>query len=427
MMLPLQVATFKFPYSFWITLILSFLPTSTATAPEFSGYLHKVLKSHTSHACDGDLITVTCPHKTSISILSAFYGRRISSQNLCPSVLEKSEENMFCSSPTALQKLYDECQDHRSCQLLVNSRIFGSDPCPDTNKYLLVSYKCKPDNYKVRRVCEDEQLNLVCRNNSLLSIYSATYGRALHGNPECASKNKTSPEYECYAQTSLRKVFRRCHRRHNCTIIADTRTFGDPCFPGTMKHLTVSYTCVPRRLLEEIGSSSTDPFSLSDSTHGGWYTGPRLSMLSEDAMILTDSLEVFAMVQDVPEKLALYFLCGVSAGLVFLLCIFTPKIIFLQDIKKAFWEPQSNDEPVLGGIKMVVRRVDENREHDDSSSESSFRRLSHSYRFSNNIFSPDVTAAFEGTTEDKGQGTDEIWLPKEASPYAIQKIKETSE
>ncbi|KAM4664054.1 protein eva-1 homolog C-like isoform 2-T2 [Discoglossus pictus] len=381
------------PYNLRIILLLGSLSACTGAATEFSGYLQKVLKSHTSHACDGDLVTVSCPHKTSISVLSAFYGRRISVQSLCPS-LEHSEETTYCSSPTAFQKLSDDCQDRRSCHFSVNSRIFGADPCPGTNKYLLVSYKCKPDNYKVHHVCENDQLRLVCRNNSLLSIYSASFGRRLQGNPVCDPEHRTTPKYECSAQTALRKVFRRCHHRHNCTIIADTHTFGDPCFPGVVKHLMVSYTCIPRRLMEELGRTSADPFSLSDVTH------------------------------DIPEKLSLYFLCGVSAGLFILLCIFIPKMTFLQDVRKVFWETHGENEPVLGGIKMVVRRIGDNGENDDSSSETSFQRLSHSYR-SNNIFSQEVTAALEATTEVRVQGTDEIWLPKEPSPYAIQKIKGT--
>ncbi|KAK4824286.1 hypothetical protein QYF61_013031 [Mycteria americana] len=43
-----------------------------------------------------------------------------------------------------LQKMLDECQDRRSCQFLVNSRLFGADPCPGTGKYLIVWYKCRP-------------------------------------------------------------------------------------------------------------------------------------------------------------------------------------------------------------------------------------------------------------------------------------------
>ncbi|XP_075042385.1 protein eva-1 homolog C-like [Mixophyes fleayi] len=391
-----------------------------------TAYLQKVLKSHTSHACDGEIITVSCPHKTSISILSAFYGRRISSRSLCLSTLGDSKENTFCSSPTAFQKLFDECQDLRSCQFTVSSRIFGSDPCLGTQKYLLVSYKCKPDNYKVKSVCENEHLNLTCRNIALLSIYSATYGRTLQGNSGCDTENRSSWEYECTSQTALRKVSRRCHRRQNCFIKADSRTFGDPCFPGVMKYLTVSYTCVHRRLLEAVGNSSPDPFSLSDYTHGGWYTGPTLSRISVGMMMSGGCLEIFALVHDVPEKVAFYFVCGVSAGLVILLCIFSPKVTFLQDMRKVLWEPQNENEPVLGGIKMIIRKVGEDSNNDDSSSESSFHRLRSSYNYSNNIFTPQLTAALEETKEFKDQEKDEMWSPKEPSPYAIQKIMETN-
>ncbi|XP_041428495.1 protein eva-1 homolog C isoform X2 [Xenopus laevis] len=388
----------------WVMFTFILLPGFTGAANEFS---------------------VSCPHRTTVSILSAFYGRRISSQNLCPSIFGGSEENMFCSSPNTLQKLHDECQDRRSCHFSVNSRIFGSDPCPGTHKYLLVSYKCKPDHYKVRSICENEQLYLTCKNNSLLSIYSAHYGRTQKKKIECELENRTIPDYECSAQTALRKVSRICHRRHNCTITADTKTFGDPCFPGVPKYLTVSYTCVPRRLLEEFGTISHDPFALSDYTHGGWYTGPRLSRLTEDVMILNGCLEIFALIQDMPEKVALYFLCGVTAGLVMLLCIITPKMTVFKDMRKAFWEPQKTEEPMLGGIKLVVRRIDESRDNEDSSSESSFRRLSRSFLFPNNIFSPEATTPQDEANHIRSQNADDMWKPKEASPYAIQKIEES--
>lgn len=37
-----------------------------------------------------------------------------------------------------------ECQDRRECQIPVASPVFGQDPCPETSKYIIVSYKCKP-------------------------------------------------------------------------------------------------------------------------------------------------------------------------------------------------------------------------------------------------------------------------------------------
>ncbi|XP_078520612.1 protein eva-1 homolog C-like isoform X2 [Lissotriton helveticus] len=369
-----------------------YLPLGLRGAPEFEGYLEKVLKNHTASACEGGQLGVTCPHKTSISVLSAFYGRRVPSRNLCPSPtgnLSDVSEDTYCSSPVAIQKVLDECQDQRFCQFSVNSRMFGVDPCPGTAKYLIVSYKCKPDNHRVRTVCEDEKLHLHCRNTSVLAIYSASFGRPLRGSPECVS----GPEIECLSPSALRKVSRKCHRRQNCTILADAYTFGDPCFLGVKKELSVSYTCVPRQLLEEVGRDSPDPFALSDYTHG------------------------------LPEKVGLYFLCGVSVGLVFLLCVVTPKMAFIQDIQRVFMSPDLGSSLQLNGLKPYHGSEDEDINHYDSSSDTSFPRLTRSYRASANIFSPELTAALEEGADPGRKAKDDIWIPKDSSPYAINKIK----
>ncbi|KAF7244954.1 hypothetical protein EYD10_08930 [Varanus komodoensis] len=359
-------------------------------APEFSGYLQKILKNHTAHACDGEQLTIICPHKTSISILSAFYGRRVPSQNLCPTSGNLSLENTDCMSATAHQKMMDECQDQRWCHFSVHSRVFGPDPCPGTHKYLVASYKCRPANHRLKTVCENDKLRLQCRNKSVLAIYSAIYGRPLRGKPECNSVNGTGPDIECVAPDALRRVYRRCHRKQSCTVAANQATFGDPCIPGVKKQLRVSYTCVPRQLLEEVSQDSQeDPFSVSDYTHG------------------------------FPEKLGFYFLCGVSGGLVLLLLFFVPKTTFLQDFKETFKPAEKSDSLELETTKLQGEQ-DENQ--DDSSSDSSFHRLSHTYRNSNNIFGPELTAAFEGA-DQRGHEGDEIWIPKESSPYAIHKIK----
>uniref|UniRef100_A0A3B5MCY4 Si:ch73-335m24.2 n=1 Tax=Xiphophorus couchianus TaxID=32473 RepID=A0A3B5MCY4_9TELE len=103
-----------------------------------------ILKNHTAHACEGDLLVIKCPSRTSVAVLSAFYGRRVPYKHLCSA--------------------------------------------PNTN-------------------------------------------------------------ITCLSAVALRKVSRRCHGRENCSIFADTQTFGDPCFPGTRKHLRVSFTCEHNRLL----------------------------------------------------------------------------------------------------------------------------------------------------------------------------------
>ncbi|XP_034637224.1 protein eva-1 homolog C-like isoform X3 [Trachemys scripta elegans] len=350
--------------------VLGFLCFSMVlkAAPEFSGYLQKVLKNHTAHACDGEQLGVICPHKTSISILSAFYGRRVPSQNLCPSTGNISGESIMCVSATARQKLLDECQDQRWCQFSVHSPVFGPDPCPGTHKYLIVSYKCRPANHRIKTVCENDKLRLQCRAKSVLAIYSASYGRSMRGKPECDSANRTGLNVECLAPDALRRVSRKCHRKENCTILANKATFGDPCFPGVKKQLRVSYTC------------------------------------------------------GVPEKVGLYFLCGVSGGLVFLLCIFSPKMAFIQDMKEVLKDSKLGSSSELSRTKLRDDH-DEDNHNDDSSSDSSFRHLTRTYCASNNIFSPELTAALEGAAEHRAQEGEEIWMLKDSSPYAIHKLK----
>ncbi|XP_078068180.1 protein eva-1 homolog C [Mustelus asterias] len=353
----------------------------------FPGYLLKILQNHTVHACDGDRLSVSCPPQTAISVLSAFYGRRVPSEHLCPSTRNTSAESTNCAALTALPKVFDECQDQRSCQFSVNSRVFGLDPCPGTNKYLIVSFKCKPDGHKSKLVCENEELLLQCQNQSILVIYAASFGRTLHGNMDCPSVNNTTPDIECLSPIALRRMSSKCHGKPNCSIIASAVSFGDPCFPGVRKQLQVSYTCVPKKLFEEAGQGAVKPFLISDYTHG------------------------------LPEKAALYFVSGVCSGLVFILCAFGFHVLVRQDIRKLLSEPQDNQESENEGTKV-------SDDEDDASSDASFRRLTRQYRASDNIFSPEVTAVMGDRVEQKEQGEKEMWLNKESSPYAIQNLNQ---
>ncbi|XP_053932061.1 protein eva-1 homolog C isoform X2 [Cuculus canorus] len=372
-------------------LVLLYLAAGLVASPELSGYLRKVLRNHTIHTCDGEQLLIVCPRKTSISILGAFYGRRVPSPNLCPSPGNTSQESTECTSATAHLKLLAECQDQQWCQFSVHSQVFGPDPCPGTHKYLIASYKCRPGNHRIKTVCENDKLRLQCRPKSILAIYSANYGRFLRGKPECDALNTGGPHIECLAPDALRRVSKKCHRKGNCTVTADHATFGDPCLPGMKKQLRVSYTCVPRQLLEEVGPDTSDPFLLSDYMHG------------------------------VPEKVGLYFLCGVSGGLILLLCIISPKTTFLQEVGEALKDTELGSSSELSRAKL--RDEQDEDLPDDSSSDSSFRRLTRTYRATDSIFSPELTAAMEGAADHHGHGGEEIWMPKESSPYAIHKIK----
>ncbi|XP_028816523.1 protein eva-1 homolog C isoform X2 [Denticeps clupeoides] len=397
MLPPRSFGTFLCPASFLFLLLLLAMTTHRAqAAPDFTVYLYKVLRNHTAHACNGDTLTVKCPSKTTVSILSVFYGRRIPSQYLCPStnLNMTGDENTECMSSTAIQKVISECQDRRTCQLPVISAVFGQDPCPETTKYVIVSYKCRPEHHRTKMVCENERMRLSCRNDTVLAIYSAMFGHQIHWSHECPQEIDVKTDMECLSPTALRRVSRRCHGRTNCSLLADVLSFGDPCFPGTRMHLRVSYTCVPRYLLEDAGLGNTDPFLISDYTHG------------------------------LPETVALYFVSGICAGLVFLLCLFGLKSTLVRDAKDLFSE--LSDELKAARRKRLASDFDDDS---DIISDTSFHRLPNAYRVAD-MFGPEMIMTVEMV--ERQQDTEkevpdgDIWPRGDSSPYAINNVKTSS-
>nr|XP_055034310.1 protein eva-1 homolog C isoform X1 [Misgurnus anguillicaudatus] len=406
----------------FLFLVISVNTYYVSSAPDFSDYLHKILKNHTAHACDGETLSIRCPARTSIAVLSAFYGRRVPSQYLCPHANPNlTAESTDCTSTTAIQKVMSECQDQRVCQIPVVSPVFGEDPCPETTKYIIVTYKCKPEHHRSRTVCENERLKLACKNNTVLAIYSATFGHLEHeNNLECPQEAITMPDIECLSPSALRRVSRKCHGRTNCSVIADAQSFGDPCFPGTRKHLRVSFTCVPRYLLEDVGRGNLDPFLISDYTHGGWYTGPGVSRPQN---IFTNSLEIFSQIQGLPEKVALYFVSGICAGLLFLMCLFGLKSTLMRDLKDLVSEL---DE--LKSSHRTRRGLIDDYDDDDAPLPSSFRHLTHSYRTAD-VFNPEMvmTVVMDDKREDKPEiSNGDIWPHINSSPYAMHNLKTSS-
>ncbi|KAJ8792334.1 hypothetical protein J1605_019890 [Eschrichtius robustus] len=159
-----------------------------------SGYLTKLLQNHTAYACDGDHLDLQCPRHSTISVQSAFYGQDYQTCSAQQPASQR-EDSLTCVAPTTLQKVLDECQNQRTCHLLVNSRVFGPDLCPGSSKYLLVSFKCQPNELKNKTVCEDHELKLHCHESKFLNIYSATYGRKTQERDVCSSEATWLPPF----------------------------------------------------------------------------------------------------------------------------------------------------------------------------------------------------------------------------------------
>nr|XP_056712826.1 protein eva-1 homolog C-like [Euleptes europaea] len=366
------------------------------SSSDFSGYIASILKNYTDHACDGDYVSLRCPHRTTISIQASFYGRVVPSHQMCPSRYPQShatliKEDVACSAGTSLQKILEECQDKRSCQFLVNNRLFGVDPCPGTSKYLLVWYKCRPNEYKSKVACEDDKLRLSCKRSMVIAIYSAVFGRNHGGNLECPYHNAGIPAIECQSDTALQLMTKRCHGKRTCSVYASTYEFGDPCYPGVRKHLNVIYTCVPKKLLHETQPNPTiyqgvpqprspqlprepDPDVIGDGAFisdasssiadhvlpekkkgrsAAFYpldTQPLLLPVDErtavnrtmepagtgtEMELLSNILAASSFITENPERAALYFVSGVCLGLLLTLLALVLRISCQTDCKRS--------------------------------------------------------------------------------------------
>ncbi|XP_027537239.1 protein eva-1 homolog C isoform X1 [Neopelma chrysocephalum] len=293
-----------------------------AALADFSGYLTKLLQNHTAYACDGEHLSLHCPRHSTISVQSAFYGQ---DSHMCSTQepQTKMAEPRNCVAPTSLQKVLDECQNLRSCQLLVNSRVFGPDLCPGTTKFLLVSFKCKPTEYKTKSACENQELKLHCQESKFLIIYSATYGRWAQEESVCSAEAEHIPPFDCLSYTALEVLSKRCSGKQRCKIIVSSQDFGSPCLPGVTKSLTVSYACVPKFILMAVNPVVPDNKSSIKQNDGVDFDPKESRLPKKDGIILSSNyLATFAYIRDHLERAALLFVSSVGVGLILTLCAF---------------------------------------------------------------------------------------------------------
>lgn len=123
-----------------------------------------------------------------------------------------------------------------------------------------------------------------------------------------------------------------------------------------------------------------------------------------------------------PEKVALYFVSGICAGLVFLLCLFGIRSTLVRDIKGLVSD--LNDE--IKASRRKRKELMDDLIDDEVSDTSSFCRLTQSYR-TTDVFNPSALAVelaeleVQQTRHDLPNG--DIWPHLDSSPYAIHKIK----
>ncbi|XP_050571947.1 protein eva-1 homolog C isoform X3 [Cygnus atratus] len=324
-----------------------------------AGYLTKLLQNHTAYACDGEHLSLHCPRHSTISIQSAFYGQ---DYQMCGTQQPEARmtEPINCVAPTSLQKVLDECQNLRSCQLLVNSRVFGPDLCPGTTKFLLVSFKCKPTEYKTKSACENQELKLHCQESKFLMIYSATYGRRAHEESICSTEAERVPPF------------------------------------------------VPKFILTAVNPLVTDNKSsvkLNDGEHGIDIDPKESRLPKKDGTIVSNSLATFAYIRDHPERAALLFVSSVCVGLILTLCALVIRVSCSKDFKK-----------LQGKREHLVPESDgadensENEEEEDSSESEVQDELAELYRPPYSGYNSAEAADLAERIERREQIMQEIWM-----------------
>ncbi|KFQ22889.1 Protein eva-1 C, partial [Merops nubicus] len=372
----------------------------------FLGYLTKLLQNHTAYACDGEYLSLHCPRHSTISVQSAFYGQ---DYHMCSTQEPEARmtEPMNCVAPTSLQKVLDECQNLRSCQLLVNSRVFGPDLCPGTTKFLLVSFKCKPTEYKTKSACENQELKLHCQESKFLVIYSATYGRWAHEEKVCSTEVERIPPFDCLSYTALEVLSKRCYGKQRCKIIVTSQDFGSPCLPGVTKYLNVSYACVPKFILTAVNSLVTDSGS-SVKQNDGVNLDPKESRLpKKDGTIVSNSLATFAYIRDHPERAALLFMSSVCVGLIFTLCALVICGWCSNDFQKLH---RKKEHLVPESDRAYENSENEEEEEEDSSDSDIQDEVAGLYRPSYSGYSSTEAAELAERIERREQIIQEIWM-----------------
>ncbi|XP_076209117.1 protein eva-1 homolog C isoform X3 [Aptenodytes patagonicus] len=330
-----------------------------AALADFSGYLTKLLQNHTAYACDGEHLSLHCPRHSTISVQSAFYGQ---DYHMCSTQEPETRmtEPINCVAPTSLQKVLDECQNLRSCQLLVNSRVFGPDLCPGTTKFLLVSFKCKPTEYKTKSACENQELKLHCQESKFLIIYSATYGRWAHEENVCSTEVERVPPF------------------------------------------------VPKFILTAVNPLVTDSKS-SVKQNDGVDLDPKESRLpKKDGSIVSHFLATFAYIRDHLERAGLLFVSSVGVGLIVMLCT----LVILMSCSNYFqkWH-RKKDHLVPESDGAYENSENEEEEEEEDSSDSDVQdEIAGLYRPSYSGYNSTEAAELAERIERREQIIQEIWM-----------------
>ncbi|CAL8391966.1 unnamed protein product, partial [Gadus morhua 'NCC'] len=232
------LSAFRYALLLGVTCLATFFDF-TRSSPDVSGYLSKVLRNYTEQACDGDFLSVRCPARTTITVQSAFYGRRGPSHpQQCPQTYRSllgtypvQKDDRYCSVSTALQ----------SGVLEVRARIAAE--APDRAAALLLARRARRAHNRAAKTISLGVQGGICSPAPSLLRLSVGVEEGGGARAVWPGQLESSNLRDCQSGRALQVVMEHCQGKKSCLLRAATRDFGDPCYSGTRKYLSVIYTC----------------------------------------------------------------------------------------------------------------------------------------------------------------------------------------
>jgi len=87
--------------------------------------------------------------------------------------------------------------------------------------------------------CEFDAITLECKGSKVIQMETAFWGR----DEIAVCTEQAVPGGGCDIGNALSRLSNMCNGKQTCTVEADNKNFGDPCF-GTLKYMKTSFKCV---------------------------------------------------------------------------------------------------------------------------------------------------------------------------------------
>ncbi|XP_035903337.1 uncharacterized protein LOC118508041 isoform X1 [Anopheles stephensi] len=289
-------------------IIIGFIVIVQRAAGDDLGLLSSTLRAFRTICCDDELLSLSCPIGTSISVELVQYGAKAESNETVQCAYSEVDSSYYPPEPTSpalstidfsvagaqvnatantptaptllstelatndtlasverpkdkctplyvlqysiLQTVVEACQKKRRCRIQATPKNFATAPCPGIHRMVEVNHKCRPFEFRSLISCEKDIVRLTCGQYTRIAIYSATYGRTAYESSHC-SQTAASKEQTCLSEHTSHTLTEICQGRRKCTVAVESSTFGNPCPDNIRVYLKVIYACVSRNVFRE--------------------------------------------------------------------------------------------------------------------------------------------------------------------------------